>query len=117
MKTKITLQIAGVIIICITLLYLVASQSMTGMMKKSELDNMDAFLNAQTNIIKQYIESQEALLSAFSKSLEVRDLLKNPMDTEKQKKVQAYTEDYYLGLNCWEGVIYWRMGYTCYCTF
>lgn len=104
MKTKITLQIAGVIIICITLLYLVASQSMTGMMKKSELDNMDAFLNAQTNIIKQYIESQEALLSAFSKSLEVRDLLKNPMDTEKQKKVQAYTEDYYLGLNCWEGL-------------
>lgn len=104
MKTKITLQIAGVIIICITLLYLVASQSMTGMMKKSELDNMDAFLNAQTNIIKQYIESQEALLSAFSKSLEVRDLLKNPMDTEKQKKVQAYTEDYYLGLDCWEGL-------------
>ena len=104
MNTKITLQIAGVIIICITLLYLVASQSMTGMMKKSELDNMDAFLNAQTNIIKQYIESQEALLSAFSKSLEVRDLLKNPMDTEKQKKVQAYTEDYYLGLDCWEGL-------------
>ena len=48
MKTKITLQIAGVIIVCITLLYVAASQSMTSMMKRSELQNMDASLHAQT---------------------------------------------------------------------
>ncbi|MCI9139736.1 MAG: methyl-accepting chemotaxis protein [Lachnospiraceae bacterium] len=104
MKTKITLQIAGVIIVCITLLYVAASQSMTSMMKRSELQNMDASLHAQTNIIKQYIESQEALLTVFSKAPEVRDILKNPTDPEKQKDVQAYTKDYYSVLDRWEGL-------------
>ena len=68
MSTKITLQISVVIVICITLLYVVASQSMAGMMKKSELENMDALLNAQTNIIKQYIDAQETMLIAYSRS-------------------------------------------------
>lgn len=104
MRTKITLQIAIVIMICITMLYVIASQSMTSMMKKSELDNMDASLNAQTNIIKQYIDEQETLLTAFSKASEVRDLLKNPDDEEKQKRAQAYTEAYFQVLDQWEGL-------------
>lgn len=104
MRTKITLQISVVIMICITLLYVVASRSMTGMMKKSELENMDASLNAQTNIIKQYIDMQETLLIAYSKAAEVRDLLTNPNDAEKQRRAQAYTEAYYSGLDGWEGL-------------
>ena len=104
MRTKITLQIAIVIVICITMLYVIANQSMTSMMKKSELDNMNASLNAQTNIIKQYIDEQETLLTVFSKASEVRDLLKNPHDEEKQKRAQAYTEAYYRELDRWEGL-------------
>lgn len=104
MSTKITLQISVVIVICITLLYVVASQSMAGMMKKSELENMDALLNAQTNIIKQYIDAQETILIAYSRSTEVHDLLKNPNDKEAQKRAQAYTETFYNGLDRWEGL-------------
>ncbi|MDE6568461.1 MAG: hypothetical protein K2K70_12120 [Lachnospiraceae bacterium] len=104
MRAKITLQIAIVIVICITMLYVIANQSMTSMMKKSEMDNMNATLNAQTNIIKQYIDEQETILTAFSKAFEVRDLLKNPKDEKKQKQAQAYTEAYYQGLNQWEGL-------------
>lgn len=104
MRTKITLEIGLAIIICITLLYLAASQSMTSMMKKSELDNMGAALQAQTSIIRQYIENQESLLTAFSKATEVRDLLKKPQDKAKARLAQAYTEDYYAGLDRWEGL-------------
>lgn len=99
MRTKITLQIAVVIVICITLLYVVANRNMTSMMKKSELDNMDKSLNVQTNIIKQYIDTQETLLISYSKAFEVRDLLKDPGNEEKQKMAQAYTEAYYSGLD------------------
>ncbi|MDE7284767.1 MAG: hypothetical protein K2N85_14470, partial [Lachnospiraceae bacterium] len=104
MSVKITLQISIVIVLCITLLYVVASRSMTSMMKKSELENMDAMLNAQTNIIKQYIDMQETLLIAFSKAPEVQDLLKNPTNEENQRKAQAYTEAYYKELDRWEGL-------------
>lgn len=104
MRTKITLQISIVIIICIALLYVVASRSMAGMMKKSELENMNASLNAQTNIIKQYIDTQETLLIAFSKAAEVRDILKHPEDGGSTERAQAYTEGYYAGLDRWEGL-------------
>ena len=65
---------------------------------------MNASLNAQTNIIKQYIDEQETFLTAFSKAFEVRDLLKDPDDAEKQKRAQAYTEAYYQELDGWEGL-------------
>ena len=104
MRAKITLQIAIVIVICISMLYVIANQSMTSMMKKSELDNMNASLSAQTNIIKQYIDEQETILTAFSKAFEVRDFLKSPDNEEKQKRAQAYTESYYQELDQWEGL-------------
>lgn len=104
LSTKISLQISIVIIICISLLYISANRSMTSMMKKSELENMETLLNVQTNIIKQYISFQENLLIAFSKASEVHDLLKNPQDEEMQRKAQAYTEMYYKGLEDWEGL-------------
>ncbi len=56
-------------LICITMLYVIANQSMTNMMKKTELDNMNASLNAQTNIIKQYIDEQETLLTVLVRHL------------------------------------------------
>ena len=102
MSTKITLQIAIVITICIAMLYVIAYQSMTSMMKKSELNNMNASLSAQTNIIKQYIDEQETLLTAFSRAPEVRDLLLDPDNEEKQAQAQAYTEAYYQELDRWE---------------
>lgn len=104
LKTKLTIQITGVIIVCIILLYVVASWSMENIMKKSELENMNASLNSQTNIIKQYVKGQETLLTVFSKALEVRELLKDPENIEKQKRAQAYTEAYYSGLDNWEGL-------------
>lgn len=104
MKTKITLQISIVIIICISLLYMIANHNMTSMMKKSELEKMDSTLNAQANIIKEYIDTQETLLIAFSKASEVRNLLKSPKKKENQRKAQAYTEAYYAELDNWEGL-------------
>lgn len=77
-STKITLQITCVITVCIALLHVIANRSMTSMMKKSELDNMSASLNAQTSIIKQYIDSQETLLSVFGEAPEIHSLLKDP---------------------------------------
>lgn len=90
--------------ICISLLYLVASNRMNAMMKQSEVDHMKASLHAQTNLIEEYVRHQEDLLTAYSKSPVVADLLKHPTDSEKQKAAQEYTQKYYAGLKQWEGL-------------
>lgn len=104
MSTKIAAAITLVIIICISLLYVIASNRMNAMMKQSEIDHMEASLHAQTKLIEEYISHQEDLLTAFSKSPIVVDFLKNPEDPEKQKAAQEYTQQYYTVLSQWEGL-------------
>ena len=104
MRTTITLAILPVTAICMLLLYLIANKNMTKMMKQSELDHLHSTLNAQTGLIEEYITHQEDLLIAYSKAPVVADFLKNPNDEKLQKEAQAYTEQYYSGLNNWEGL-------------
>lgn len=104
MSTKIAAAITLVIVICISLLYVVAGNSMNAMMKSSEIDHMKSSLHAQTNLIEEYVSHQEDLLTAYSKSPVVIDFLKNPKDSEKQKAAQKYTENYYADLKEWEGL-------------
>lgn len=73
MSTTITLAISLVIIVCISLLYIFANNSMVSMMKQSEMENMRASLNAQTNVIREYVTHQEDLLTAYSKAPVVAD--------------------------------------------
>lgn len=104
MSTTITLAITAVVTVCIFMLCLIANKSMMTMMKKSQLENLHASLNAQTNMIEEYLVHQEDLLTAYSKSPEVLDFLKDPANSEKKKAAQEYTELFYSGLDNWEGL-------------
>lgn len=104
MSTSLTFAITMVVIICFVFLYITANNSMMSIMKQSAVDNMNISLDTQTNIIEEYVQNQEELLTAFSKAPAVADFLKNPADTEKQKLAQEYTENYYEGLDNWEGL-------------
>lgn len=104
MSTSLTITITMVVTICIALLYMTANNSIMSIMKQSAVNNMNISLDSQTNIIKEYVQNQEELLTAFSKAPVVADFLKNSMDTEKQKLAQKYTEEYYAGLSNWEGL-------------
>ena len=85
LSTKLTLAIFVVNTICISLLYLVASRSMTSSMKQSEMNNLHTALNAQTNMIEEYIYHQEDMLMAFSRASSVIDFLKDPENEEKRR--------------------------------
>lgn len=104
MGTKITAAITFVIIICIALLYVIASNRMNAMMKQSELNQMKLSLRAQTNLIEEYVAHQEDSLTAFSRTPDVIVFLKEPTNPEQQQIVQDYTEKYYADLNQWEGL-------------
>ena len=104
LSTQITLAIIPVITVCIFLLYITANRSMTSMMKQSEIKNLRASLNVETNIIEEYIHHQEDLLIAYSNASVVIDLLKDPSNEQRRILAQEYTEKYYEGLNNWEGL-------------
>ena len=104
MSTAITATIILVNLVSIFLLYLVANATMTGMMKKSEMENLHTSLKVQTEIVEEYIEHQEDMLITYSDSDIVRAFLKDTADESKRAAAQAYTERYYSRLEKWEGL-------------
>ncbi|MCI5621710.1 MAG: methyl-accepting chemotaxis protein [Lachnospiraceae bacterium] len=104
LSTRITLGITMILMICISLLYGTANRTMKGMMKESERDHMESMLAAQTSLIDEYVTGQENLLIAYSKTPVVRELLKDVDNKDKVSAAQSYTENYFKGLENWEGL-------------
>lgn len=104
LSKKITLGITLILIVCMGLLYLTALTTLTSLMRESERSNMENMLSAQTGLIEEYVVRQENLLEAYSRTPEVREVLKDAKNQEKLTAAQTYTEDYYKGLDNWEGI-------------
>lgn len=104
LSRTITLGITIIVIVCISLLYVMANKTINNMMKQSERNQMETNLLAQTSLIDEYVNNQEELLIAYSKAPAVRELLKDVHNAEKQAIAQTYTENYYAGLDNWEGI-------------
>lgn len=104
LSRKITLGIMLIVLVCMSLLYITANKTMNGMMQESERSHMENMLKGQTGLIEEYVTHQEDMLSAYSKSPVVRELLKDAGSDEKFDAAQKYTVDYYGGLKNWEGL-------------
>lgn len=104
MKTALTSAITVLTIICITILYIFTQTGMTKLMKKSAQDSMKTSLNSQTTLIREYVSHQEDLLKKFSISPMIIDYLKDLNNKDKQLKAQQFTENYFKGLDNWEGI-------------
>ncbi len=104
MSTVITTIVAVVAAACILMLYLTASRSMMVSMRDTAVDNMQTSLEARTAIIEEYVDKAEKLLIAYSKAPVVAELLRAPQDARAVEAAQGYTEDFYAGLEGWEGI-------------
>lgn len=104
MSTVITTIVAVVAAACILMLYLTASRSMMVSMRDTAVDNMQTSLEARTAIIEEYVDKAEKLLIAYSKAPVVAELLRAPQDARAVKAAQGYTENFYAGLEGWEGI-------------
>ena len=104
LNKKITLGITSIVIICISMLYIMASHSLKGVMQESEQNYMKSMLAAQTNLIEEYVTRQENMLLAYSKTPVIRNALKNPEDSATVSEAEAYTKNYFQNLNKWEGI-------------
>ena len=104
MSRKIALGIAIIVVCCLSLLYVIASQNMNTLMQRSERLQNETALQAQTCLIKEYVRHNEDLLIEFSKAPIVREFLRDPKNTEKQKEAQRFTEDSFATGDNWEGL-------------
>ena len=104
LSRKITHGIMIIVVICMSSLYITANSTLKKLLEKSEINHMNDVLNAQTSLIEEYVNKQEELLTAYSKTPAVREVLKNPTDAEKLTVAQSYTTNYYSDLDNWEGL-------------
>lgn len=104
LSRKITLGIMLIVMLCMSLLYITANKTMNGMMQESERSHMESMLKGQTGLIEEYVTHQEDMLSAYSKSPAVRELLRDINNNENFDVAQEYTVKYYEGLKNWEGL-------------
>ncbi|MCI7130910.1 MAG: methyl-accepting chemotaxis protein [Lachnospiraceae bacterium] len=104
MSTLITVSIALVTACCTLLLFLLANRNMRIAMYDTAMSNMDTTLVAKTEIIEQSVSGAESLLVSYGKSPVVAELLENPTDPVLVQKAQSYTEQYFAGLDGWEGI-------------
>ena len=85
-------------------LYICVSKYMTNGIKKSALDNMETYLNAQAVTINQFVEESELKLKLFGTEEVVTEMLNNQDNQEVFERAQQATLDYYGTLPNWEGL-------------
>ena len=104
MSTMITASTALVTAVCTLLLFLFANSNMMSAMHDTAMNNMNTTLVAKTEIIEQNVGNAENLLASYGKAPVVAELLKNPTDPALVQKAQSFTEQYFAGLDGWEGI-------------
>lgn len=83
LSRKLTVGIMMIVLVCVTMLYMTANKTLRGVMQKSERTNEQNTLLAQTELIKEYVAQQEKVLTLYSKTPAIRELLKDVNNKEK----------------------------------
>ena len=104
LSTSIAIIIAIITGICILSLFLASDNNMTTAMKTTAENNMVTSLNSKTQIIDDYIDSAERIISAFSTSGELRAFVKDPSNEQLKAAAQSFNERFFEAAGDWEGI-------------
>ena len=107
-KLKLKYQIIIPLLIVCSLgllgLFINMGNEMTGLMEKNTKETVHTFIDAQAQIIEEYIKKGEEVLYTYSKSPAIINLLENQDDPKALEHAQKFTEEYYASLDNWEGI-------------
>lgn len=104
MKVVTMIMVSVVSLFSLGILFVLASNSNQKLTKQSALDNMETYLQSQSNAIENFVEDSERALKLFGQAPVIKAYLKNQGDTSAFEKAQAYTLSYYGLLENWEGL-------------
>lgn len=104
LAARISICIAIVTVVGMIILWLLIAQNVSSIVEGNISNQMFDAVNSRAAIIDDYVTGAEQTLVEFSLSSEVKDLLKNPTDTEATAKAQNYTEKYAAVQGIFEGL-------------
>lgn len=81
-------------ILVMSAVYIFVDVSISSNIKDSTIESMETIVQERSLIIENYILEIENYLTAFSRSSDIIDLLKNPEDAKATAQAQLYTETY-----------------------
>ena len=104
LAARISICIAIFTVVGMIILWLRIAQNVSSIVEGNISNQMFDAVNSRAAIIDDYVTGAEQTLVEFSLSSEVKDLLKNPTDTEATGKAQNYTEKYAAVQGIFEGL-------------
>ena len=99
--------LAGVLILQIVVMLLVSvfvTNKVTNDARESAVNNMLTMVQERNQIIQNYVEAMEGILTAYSRSGELLAVMKNPSDAAAVKAAQDYTEKFSADIENLEGI-------------
>lgn len=106
-SVKVSLYIAVMQVVIMLFVFLFISFSVSGNMRETTIENMQAMSLDRAKIVEDYVRSSEQILTAYSRAGEIADLLQKPDDPETVAAAQKYTETFSADIVNLEGI------YTC----
>lgn len=101
---KITVAILIMQMIVMTCLSVMVIMEITKNSKNTAINNLQTIVQERSQIVDNYVQESEVILSAYSKAGEVLNVLKNPEDKSAIDAAQKYTESFSEDINNLEGL-------------
>ncbi|MBD5517031.1 MAG: methyl-accepting chemotaxis protein [Lachnospiraceae bacterium] len=100
---KITICILIMQIVVMGAMVAFVGSAITNNTRSSTTNSMETVVEERSQIIENYVEEVEKLLTAYSRAGEIQAVLKNPMDEAAAAAAQAYTEKFSADVSNLEG--------------
>ena len=109
-KTRVSLarKIIGAIllmqVVVMTCLSIMVVYGITQNVSTTATDNLQTIVQERSQIVENYVQESEVILSAYSKAGEILNVLKNPENKSAVDAAQKYTESFSADINNLEGL-------------
>lgn len=109
-KTRVSLarKIIGAIllmqVVVMTCLSIMVVYGITQNVSTTTTDNLQTIVQERSQIVENYVQESEVILSAYSKAGEILNVLKNPENKSAVDAAQKYTESFSADINNLEGL-------------
>lgn len=91
-------------IVVMTCLSIMVVYGITQNVRTTATDNLQTIVQERSQIVDNYVQESEVILSAYSKAGEILNVLKNPGNKSAVEAAQKYTESFSADINNLEGL-------------
>ena len=100
----ITIVVAAASAIAMGIVFFMSNANVSGILIEDAETSMQTAIDANSQLIDEYLSSAETTLLVFSKSGELKNFYRDTGNVENQQAAQAYNTEFYACIPNWEGI-------------